>query len=453
MSKKHLYIILVVAALTLVLGACGPTATPAATTAPAAAATVTRPPAGPATTAPTTAPAAPTNTAAPVATATAAKAACTDKIGCWEIGANDPIHIAYMMVVSGPDGSLGVDTRRGVEIAIDDKGGKLAGHTVKFDGQDDQCNAEGGQAAGTKLAADKTIIAVIGGDCSSATTAALPALNTAGILVVSPAATAPSLTDPAKRLPAFFRSCYNDKIQGALAAKFVWEELKLKSAATIHDGSPYAQQLQQVFADNFVKLGGKITSQEAVQPTDTDMKPVLTKISSGKPELIYYPVFTAAAGFITSQSKQVAGLDKVILMTADGAFSADFIKAAGAAAAGIYQSSPDITGLGTAYDDFLAKHKKKYNEAPLSVYHAHAYDALNMIATALDKATQKNADGSLLIGKQAIRDAFAAIKDFKGLTGALTCDPNGDCGANIVAVYQIKSGDPKDFPPKKIYPK
>lgn len=450
MSKKLLYTVLTVVALSLVLGACGPTATPAATQAPAAAATATRPPAGPATAvpaAPTTPPAAPTT--AP----TTAAATCTDKIGCLTIGATDPIHVAYMMVVSGPDSSLGIDTRRGVEIAIDDKGGKLAGHTVKFDGQDDQCNAEGGQAAGTKLAADKTILAVIGGDCSSATTAALPVLTQAGLLVVSPAATAPSLTDPAKRLPSFFRSCYNDKIQGALAAKFVWEELKLKSAATIHDGSPYAQQLQQVFADNFIKLGGKITTQEAGGPGDTDWKTQLIRISSGKPDLIYYPVFTAAAGFITAQSRSVAGLEKVTLMTADGAFNTDFLKGAGQAVTGMYQSSPDITALGSAYDDFLAKHKKKYNEGPLSAYHAHGYDAFNMIAAAVEKVAQKNADGSLLIGRQAMRDALAATKDFKGLTGSLTCDPNGDCGANIVAVYQIKSSDPKDFPPKKIYPK
>ena len=451
MSKKLLFTIFTLVALSVVLGACGPTATPAATQAPAAAATATRPPAGPATAAPTAVVVAPTAVVVPTAAPVAAT--CTDKIGCLTIGATDPIHVAYMLVVSGPNSSLGIDSRRGIEIAVDDKGGKIAGHTVKLDGQDGGCSADTGQTAGTKLAADKTIVAVIGGSCSSETTAGLPVLIQAGLLVVSPSATAPSLTDPAKHLAGFFRSCYNDKIQGALAAKFVWENLKLKTAATIHDGSPYAQQLQQVFAYNFKQLGGKITTQEAVQVGDTDMKPVLTKIASGKPDLIYYPIFNAEAAFVTAQSKSVAGLEKTTLMTADGAFSTDFVKAAGNAVAGMYQSSPDISGLGTAYTDFLAKHQKKYNEAPLSIYHAHGYDAFNMIAAAVEKVAQKNADGSLLIGRQALRDAFAATKDFKGLTGSLTCDPNGDCGANIVAVYQIKSADPKDFPPKKIYPK
>ena len=69
-----------------------------------------------------------------------------------------------------------------------------------------------------------------------------------------------------------------------MAAEFAFKQLKVKRAATIHDGSIYAEQLQAVFAETFKKLGGTITSQEAVAPTDTDMRPVLTKIATGKPE-------------------------------------------------------------------------------------------------------------------------------------------------------------------------
>ena len=67
-----------------------------------------------------------------------------------------------MLVVTGADGTLGVDSRRGIEIAVDDKGGKLLGHTIKLDGQDSGCGAEPGQAAAAKLAADTTIVGVIG---------------------------------------------------------------------------------------------------------------------------------------------------------------------------------------------------------------------------------------------------------------------------------------------------
>src|SRR5574337_10204 len=84
--------------------------------------------------------------------------AFTDSIGCLDIKPSDPIHIAYLLVVSGPNETLGVDSRNGIEIAIDDAGGKILKHNVKFDGEDGGCDAGPGQTAGTKLAADSTIV-------------------------------------------------------------------------------------------------------------------------------------------------------------------------------------------------------------------------------------------------------------------------------------------------------
>ena len=226
-----------------------------------------------------------------------------DPMGVVKVKPGGPVHIACWFVVAGPDASLGTDTKRGVEIAIEDKGGKVLGFPIKLTVQDTGCNAEGGQAAATKLAADPTIIAAIGSSCSSEARPGAPILWKAGIPTVSPSNTGPFLTDP-KRGPeyeGYLRTAHNDKVQGAVAAQFAFKQLKVKKAATIHDGSPYAEQLQAVFVETFKKLGGTIASQEAVAPTDTDMRPVLTKISTGKPEFIYYPVFIAAGGHITRQ--------------------------------------------------------------------------------------------------------------------------------------------------------
>jgi branched-chain amino acid transport system substrate-binding protein len=79
------------------------------------------------------------------------------------------------------------------------------------------------------------------------------------------------------------RTAHNDNVQGRVMAEFAFNELGLTKAATIHDGSPYAEQLQQVFADTFVELGGEITAQEAVNVGDTDMRPVLTSIADRWP--------------------------------------------------------------------------------------------------------------------------------------------------------------------------
>ena len=114
----------------------------------------------------------------------------------------------------------------------------------------------------------------------------------------------------------------------------------------------YAEQLQAVFAATFKKLGGTITAQEAVGPGDTDMRPVLTKIATGNPEFLYYPIFIAEGGHITRQVKEVSGLEKVKLMGADGIFSPDFYKAAGDTAVGMYHSSPDFSAFAAALQRF-----------------------------------------------------------------------------------------------------
>ncbi len=361
-----------------------------------------------------------------------------DPVGVVKIKPGDPIHIACWMSILGPDASLGTDTKRGVEIAIDDKGGRILGFLIKMTSQDTGCNAEGGQAAATKLAADPTIVAAIGSSCSSEARPGVPILWKAGIATVSPSNTAPDLTNP-KRGPeydGYLRTAHNDKVQGAVAAEFAWKQLKVKRVATIHDGSIYAEKLQAIFAETFKKLGGTITSQEAVAPTDTDMRPVLTKIATGKPEFIYYPVFIAAGGHITRQVKEVRGLEKVALMGADGIFSTDFYKAAGEAAMGMYHSSPDKSAFAAGYKTFLKKHQKKYGEKPIAPFHAHAYDAAMMIFDAIEKVAKKAPAGTLYIGRKALRDALYATKNFKGLTGNLTCDKYGDCADPKIGVYK-----------------
>jgi len=371
-----------------------------------------------------------------------------DPMGVVKIKPGDPVHIACWFVVAGPDASLGTDTKRGVEIAVEGKGGKVLGFPIKLSVQDTGCNAEGGQAAATKLAADPTIVAAIGSTCSSEARPGAPILWKAGIATVSPSATSPDLTDPTKRgreFDGFLRTAHNDKIQGAVAAEFAWKQLKVKRAATIHDGSIYAEKLQAIFAETFKKLGGTITSQEAVSPTDTDMRPVLTKIATGKPEFIYYPVFIAAGGHITRQVKEVKGLEKAALMGADGVFSPDFYKAAGETAVGMYHSSPDFSAFGTGYKTFLERHQKKYAEKPIAPFHAHAYDAAMMVFAAIEKVAKKGPDGALYIGRKALRDILYATKNMKGLTGNISCDQYGDCADPRIAIYKTSAENIKNL--------
>ena len=379
-----------------------------------------------------------------IAFAFSAQAEVKDPIGVVKLRPGEPVHIAYWVVISGANTSLGTDIVRGIEIAVDTYGGTIKGFPIKVSGQDSGCSAEGGQAAATRLAADPTIVAAIGSACSSAAKPGVPILWKAGIVDVSPSNTAPFLTDPERDdgYSGYLRTCHNDKVQGAIAANFAFREKGFKKAATIHDGSVYAEQLAQVFAKTFKELGGEITAMEAISPNDTDMRPVLTKIATGKPDIIYYPIFIAEGGFITRQAKEVAGLEKVTLMGADGMFSPDFYKAAGTAAVGMYHSSPDFSAFASGYAAFKKTHLKKYGEAPIAPFHAHAYDATMMILNAIDKVAVKEG-GNLYIGRKALRDALYATSQLKGLTGTITCDQYGDCADPKIAVYQTSAENVK----------
>jgi branched-chain amino acid transport system substrate-binding protein len=377
---------------------------------------------------------------------------CEDEIGCIDIAPDEPVHIAYMLTISGATAFLGEDSRGGIEIAIDDRG-QILGHDISLTGEDSLCSAEGGQTAATKVAADTTVVGIIGTNCSSAATAAIGTVSSAGLVMLSSSNTAPALTDPDGTWQAgYFRTAHNDRFQGRVAAEFAYNELGARTAATIHDGSPYADQLQLVFAETFQSLGGTITFQGAVNVGDTDMRPVLTTVASDSPDILYFPIFEPEGPFVVAQSSEIAGLENTTLMGADGLLAASFPAAAGPNADGMYLSGPYVTG--DSYDAFLAKWEEKFGGSPPSGFHAFAYDATNILFDAIEEVAVEDRDGTLHIGRQALRDAIAATSNFDGLTGTLSCTEFGDCATGeALGIFQLTDAEISDenWPPAVVY--
>lgn len=377
-----------------------------------------------------------------------------DEFGCVEVAAGDPIKLGSLLVITGANSSLGLDSQYGVELALDYWGdeafdgtnGQVLGHDVTLVAEDDGCSAEGGTAGANSLAADSEIVAVIGTSCSSAALGVADTIfSEKGISIVSPSNTGPALTAEATHQPFYLRTAHNDSIQGAAVANFAYTELGLTSAATIHDGSPYADGLQQVFADTFTALGGTITKQEAIQVGDTDFNPVLTDIAADAPEFLYFPIFVAEGGLITQQARTIEGLADTVLAGSDGMFTPDWIQAAGADNAnGVYISGPDLSAFSGDTDFYNNEFLPAYNEAygePQSVFHAHAFDATNMVLTAIESVAIEDGD-TLYIPRTALKDALFATDGFVGMTGNLTCDDLGDCQPSAtIAVVTVENGE------------
>jgi branched-chain amino acid transport system substrate-binding protein len=281
--------------------------------------------------------------------------------------------------------------------------------------------------------------------------------------VVSPSNTAPDLTAPGSEnnyVPAYARTAHNDNLQGTVAAEFVFNVLGYTRAATIHDGSLYADQLRQVFERRFVALGGEIVAQEAVSLGQTDMSANLSAIAAADPELIYFPIFMPEGAFIIRQAHDTPGLEDVRLMGADGLFAPEVIEGAAEDVEGFLVSSPALAG--DAYLAFLDKYEEMFGTGPISIFHAHAYDAFMIVKNAIEQVAVQDADGTLHIPRQALREAVAGTTNYQGLIGSLTCNEHlelagtvvkepGDCGAAAVGVWEYHFGDFEIFTNPEVF--
>jgi len=379
-------------------------------------------------------------------TQTAADVCAADAYGCVEVAEGDPIVVASANAITGDVAFLGNDINFGIEVAVNDRG-QVAGRDVEIQKEDGGCgDATSGQTAAQAIVANPQVVAVIGTTCSRTAVPAMPVLNDAGLMMISPSNTAPGLTNPDHETfigqeHLYFRTAYNDNVQGKAVAQFACDELNAQTAATIHDGSPYAFQLQEVFVAQFAEIcGGTSQDAQAINVGDTDFHAVLTTIAANAPDVIFMPIFDPEGPLVVNQVGDVAGLENTILIGADGVKDAGFIGAAGtvAQALGMYFSGPDLN-FGTAYtDDFLPKLLElEGTTAPLAPYHAQAYDAANIIFDAIE-AVAIDEGGTLFIPKGALRDHVAGLTDYAGLTGTLTCDEFGDCGSPYVSIAQLK---------------
>ncbi|MFM7718903.1 MAG: branched-chain amino acid ABC transporter substrate-binding protein [Actinomycetota bacterium] len=364
----------------------------------------------------------------------------TDPFGCVEVGAGESIQLGTLLAISGGAAFLGTDSQNGVRLAVDyldgafdGTDGQLLGHAIELVNEDDGCSAEGGQAGATALAANDKIVAVVGTSCSSAALGVADTiLGDKGIVLISSSNTNPGLTSEERHQPFYFRTAHNDRIQGAIVADFALMDLGATTAATINDESPYADGLAAAFRTNFEAGGGTITAVEAINSADTDFGPLLTSIAEGNPEVLFIPNFNPACALIAQQIGDI--MPDVALIGADGCLETAFLETAGDAADGVYASSPDLSGFATGdfyANEFLPAYQSSFGTDPTAVFHAHAFDAANILFDAIEAVAIQNEDGSLSIPRTALRDALAATSGYQGVTGTITCTPLGDCATDV----------------------
>jgi branched-chain amino acid transport system substrate-binding protein len=391
------------------------------------------------------APAAPpagTDTEAAAATpAPAEEAAATG--GQVVIAPGETIRIGNSVALTGPIPDPGLDIRQAAEIAVDDlnAAGGLEGFLFELVVEDGACSGDQGTVVANKFAADETIVAVSGGTCSGETFGLIPILSEARIPFVSPSATNPNVTSA--DCDVCNRVALSDALQGLVDATYVRETLALDNVAVMHDNSDYGKGLAEVFQTAFQEQGGTVTSFEGVQVGDTDFRAALAKIGADAPQLIFFGGYSTEAGLIVQQMKESPGLEEAIFFSDDGVYTQQYLDTAGSAAEGSYASFVAGATNTTLLEEFIQKYQDKYGVAPseLGPFHGQSYDSVRLIADAISRVATVDGSGNLVIDREELIQAIRATQNFEGLTGTLSCNEIGECGAGGIQIFQVQNGE------------
>jgi branched-chain amino acid transport system substrate-binding protein len=347
----------------------------------------------------------------------------------------EPILIGHYGSLTGSEATFGTSTSNGIRLAIErvNAAGGVLGRPIALKEYDTRGDQGETKLAVERLVKSDKVVAVLGEVASSLSLVGGPVCQAAGVPMISPSSTNPRVTQVGDFI---FRVCYLDPFQGYAGAKFAREDLKAKTAAVLIDQSQaYSKGLGEAFAEHFTKMGGSIVTTQNYTRGAQDFTAQLTSIRAAKPDVIYVPGYYTDVGNIALQVRKL-GMTQPML-GGDGWDSSQLAEIAGDAIEGSFftnHSAPDQPDENV--QAFIRAYREKHKATPDSLA-ALGFDAANILFDAITRA--KSTDG------KAIRDALAATKDFKGVTGTITIDENRDARKSAV-IIEMTVPDGKDTP-------
>ena len=366
---------------------------------------------------------------------------------------NTQLKIGTLLPATGSLAYLGPPEFAGVDLAvkeIDAAGGVLGQPVVNEYGDSGDTETDiASQTVDSHL--QKGVQAIIGAASSGVTFTVIDKITSNGVLQISPANTAPSLTDyPDNGL--YFRTAPSDALQGAVQASNALDN-GFTSGASIARKDPYGEGLQNAFVAEFEAGGGTITESLTYDPTAASFEAEVAKIAATNPEFVQVVGFDESVKLIQEMIKQGIGPQDVQIYLADGNLSTtafkDFPKDT---MTGVIGTVP----TGDPSVDVEALNGKLLEQDPALTdfaYGAQAYDATVLVALAAEYAgcadgtaiaaampMVANADaGGEACGTYA--DCLAIIQaggqpNYDGVTGPLDFNEYGDPKAATIDVVQ-----------------
>jgi len=344
---------------------------------------------------------------------------------------DDTIKVGHYASMTGSEATFGDSTDKGIKLAVEEinAAGGINGRKIEIITYDTKSNSNEAGNCVTRLITSDNVVAVLGEVASGRSLAGGAVCQERKVPMISPSSTNPKVTAGRDYV---FRVCFIDPFQGFAVAKFS-KDRGYNNVAILYDQSQaYSKGLRDEFKKHFERLGGSIVSDQAYNGGDQDFSAQLNAIRTTSPDAIFVPGYYTEAGNIALQARKF-GIT-VPLLGGDGWDSEQLAKIGGEAIEGCFYSNHYAPDQPTAeVKNFVEKYKKAYDGQVPDGLAALGYDSAMVLADAMKRA--KSMDG------QDLRDAIAATKDFKVVTGSITIDKRHDASKAAVIV-EMKGGKP-----------
>ena len=328
---------------------------------------------------------------------------------------SDPIKLGLVAAITGPSAVSGESITRGLTIALEKinaSGGVMGGRPLELVIRDDESTPAKGVAAARELIEQENVALVFGGLDSPVSLAMLPVFHELEVPYMGVWAAATGITRNEFDPNFAFRVSANDNIVDSYLLRYAKQELGATKVGLVLINNPWGESNQAGFEEWAPKYDMDIVGIEKFNDGDTDISPQLGRLQEGGAEVLLM-VANAAPSAVAMKSLVRLGWE-VPVVSHWGPTGGRFPELAGPAAARVVfmQTYSFFDAEGERPEALMSKLQEKYDVkgpedviAPVGT--ANAYDAMNLVALAID--TAESLDGPTL------RDSFYDLPPYEGL--------------------------------------
>ena len=341
------------------------------------------------------------------------------------VWAANEVKIGFNIPLTGDNPDVGGSSKNAAEMYLKNTptitvGGKT--YALQFIYEDNEYKPESAVKINTKLITEEGVLGIVGPQSSSQAVPAGEVANNMATPMISPWSTNPNTT---LDRPFVFRGCFLDPFQGPVLANFATDELKAKKAAVIYDiAADYPKGLAENFKEAFEKLhgSGSVVAFESFTTGDKDFSAQMTNIVMSKADVLFVPQYYSEVPLIIRSAKEM-GWKKDIL-GADAWGGGDLMGLCGDDCKGLFFSTHyAAAGAKGATKAFIDAYVATYGKTPDDVA-ALTWDSIGVMVQAIKDTG--GLSGDIKADRTKVKDALAVVKNFPGITGAMTFTADGD---------------------------